>query len=110
MRKNCHSTYWIYFDDKSRLAQFRLQQILRPNEPASISANGSVEEILKITPASLFEAYESMLANDKIDIYVAGDINEEEIVAKLKKRYHLTIVHLRKFQQYSHNNILTMTM
>ena len=25
-----------------------------------------------------------MLANDKIDIYVAGDINEEEIVAKLK--------------------------
>lgn len=73
------------FDDKSRFAQFRLQQILRPNEPASISANGSVEEIQKITPASLFEAYQSMLANDKIDIYVAGDINEEEIVAKLKK-------------------------
>lgn len=73
------------FDDKSRFAQFRLQQILRPNEPASISANGSVEEIQKITPASLFEAYQSMLANDKIDIYVAGDINEEELVAKLKK-------------------------
>ncbi len=73
------------FDDKSRFAQFRLQQILRPNEPASISANGSVEEIQKITPSSLFEAYQSMLANDKIDIYVAGDINEEEIVAKLKK-------------------------
>lgn len=73
------------FDDKSRFAQFRLQQILRPNEPASISANGSVEEIQKITPASLYEAYQSMLANDKIDIYVAGDINEEEVVAKLRK-------------------------
>ncbi|MEK5231197.1 pitrilysin family protein [Lysinibacillus sp. FSL K6-0232] len=73
------------FDDKSRFAQFRLQQILRPNEPASISANGSVEEIQKITPASLFEAYQSMLANDKIDIYVAGDINEAEIVAKLQQ-------------------------
>ena len=36
------------FDDKSRFAQFRLQQILRPNEPASISANGSVEEIQKL--------------------------------------------------------------
>ena len=51
-----------------------------------------------------------MLANDKIDIYVAGDINEEEIVAKLKKRYHLMIVHLRKCQQYFHNNILPMIM
>ncbi|MDD1501296.1 pitrilysin family protein [Lysinibacillus sp. CNPSo 3705] len=73
------------FDDKSRYAQQRIQQILRPNEPASISANGTIEDIQKITPTSLFEAYQSMLANDKIDIYVAGDINEEEIVAKLKE-------------------------
>ncbi|TQR38235.1 insulinase family protein [Lysinibacillus sphaericus] len=73
------------FDDKSRFAQQRIQQILRPNEPASISANGTVEDIQKITPTSLFEAYQSMLANDKIDIYVAGDINEDEIVAKLKE-------------------------
>lgn len=73
------------FDDKSRFAQQRIQQILRPNEPASISANGTIEDIQKITPTSLFDAYQSMLANDKIDIYVAGDINEEEIVAKLKE-------------------------
>jgi len=73
------------FDDKSRFAQQRIQQILRPNEPASISANGTVEDIQKITPALLLEAYQSMLANDKIDIYVAGDINEDEIVAQLKK-------------------------
>ncbi|MGE7947247.1 EF-P 5-aminopentanol modification-associated protein YfmF [Lysinibacillus sp. NPDC093688] len=73
------------FDDKSRFAQQRIQQILRPNEPASISANGTIEDIQKITPASLFEAYQSMLANDKIDIYVAGDINEDEIVTQLKK-------------------------
>lgn len=73
------------FDDKSRFAQQRIQQILRPNEPASISANGTVEDIQKITPTTLFAAYQSMLADDKIDIYVAGDINEDEIVAKLQK-------------------------
>ncbi len=73
------------FDDKSRFAQMRLQEILRPNEPASISANGTVEDIQSITPASLVAAYESMLTTDKIDIYVAGDINEDELVAKLKK-------------------------
>lgn len=73
------------FDDKSRYAQMRLQEILRPNEPASISANGTVEDIENITPASLYAAYESMLTNDKIDIYVAGDINEDELVAQLKQ-------------------------
>ena len=73
------------FDDKSRFAQQRLQQILRPNEPASISANGTVEAIENITPASLLAAYESMLANDKIDIYIAGDVNEDEVVAKLQQ-------------------------
>jgi len=78
------------FDDKSRFAQVRLQQILRPNEPASISANGTVEDIQKISPTSLLETYQSMLANDKIDIYVAGDINEDEIVAKLKKALPFT--------------------
>ncbi|MFJ7730373.1 EF-P 5-aminopentanol modification-associated protein YfmF [Lysinibacillus sp. NPDC097231] len=78
------------FDDKSRFAQQRLQQILRPNEAASISANGTIEDIQNITPASLFEAYQSMLANDEIDIYVAGDINEDEIVAKLKKALPFT--------------------
>ena len=78
------------FDDKSRFAQVRLQQILRPNEPASISANGTVQDIQIITPTSLMEAYQSMLANDKIDIYVAGDINEDEIVAKLKKALPFT--------------------
>lgn len=73
------------FDDKSRFAQMRLQEILRPNEPASISANGTVEDIKNITPSSLLAAYESMLTTDKIDIYVAGDINEDELVAKLKE-------------------------
>ncbi|GLC87331.1 EF-P 5-aminopentanol modification-associated protein YfmF [Lysinibacillus piscis] len=72
------------FDDKARFAQQRLQQILRPDEPASISANGTVEDIQQITAQSLFATYQSMLANDTIDIYVAGDINEEEMVEKLR--------------------------
>ena len=33
------------FDDKSRYAQQRLMKIMRPNHPASISANGTVETV-----------------------------------------------------------------
>lgn len=73
------------FDDKSRLAQQRLTNILRPNHPASISANGSLEAVEAITPKSLVEAYEAMLANDVIDIYVVGDVDVEEMTAKLRQ-------------------------
>lgn len=72
------------FDDKSRFAQQRLLKILRPNSPASMSANGTKETISAVTPASLMEAYTSMLENDQIDIYIVGDVNVEEMTAKLK--------------------------
>ena len=73
------------FDDKSRYAQHRLMQILRPNHPASISANGTIETVKEVTPQSLKAAYDSMLQNDKVDIYVVGDINMEEITGKLRQ-------------------------
>ncbi|MEK5079716.1 pitrilysin family protein [Solibacillus sp. FSL W7-1436] len=72
------------FDDKSRYAQKRLTEIIRPNSAASFSANGNIEAVKAITPQSLTKTYEDMLANDVIDIYVVGDINVEEITRKLK--------------------------
>lgn len=72
------------FDDKSRYAQKRLTEIIRPNSAASISANGNIEAVKAITPQSLTKTYEDMLANDVIDIYVVGDINVEEMTEKLK--------------------------
>ncbi|MER1984827.1 MAG: pitrilysin family protein [Solibacillus sp.] len=73
------------FDDKSRLAQQRLLKILRPNHPASISANGTTSAVEAITASSLVKTYEDMLKNDTIDIYVVGDVDVEEMTAKLKE-------------------------
>ncbi|NLY80593.1 MAG: insulinase family protein [Lysinibacillus sp.] len=75
------------FDDKTRYAQQRLTQILRPNHPASIPASGSIDMVRKITPESLTEAYHSMINNDKIDIYVAGDIDVAEMEEKMKMAF-----------------------
>ena len=75
------------FDDKSRYAQKRLTEIIRPNSAASFSANGNIEAVKAITPQSLTKTYEDMLANDVIDIYVVGDINVEEMAEKLKAAF-----------------------
>ncbi|MGE7020305.1 EF-P 5-aminopentanol modification-associated protein YfmF [Solibacillus cecembensis] len=73
------------FDDKSRFAQKRIMEILRPNHPASISANGTIDAIKAISPESLTAAYEDMLNHDAIDIYVVGDIDVEQMIAKIKE-------------------------
>ncbi|AMO84758.1 Peptidase M16 inactive domain protein [Solibacillus isronensis B3W22] len=75
------------FDDKSRYAQKRLTEIIRPNSAASFSANGNIEAVKAITPQSLTKTYEDMLANDVIDIYVVGDINIEEMTHQLKAAF-----------------------
>lgn len=67
------------FDDKTRYAQTRLTQIMRPNHPASISANGTIDAVKNVTPQSLKKAYDSMIQNDRIDIYVIGDIDVESV-------------------------------
>ncbi|MGN7479461.1 EF-P 5-aminopentanol modification-associated protein YfmF [Solibacillus silvestris] len=72
------------FDDKSRYAQKRLTEILRPNSAASISANGTIDAVKAITPQSLTTTYEQMLANDLIDIYVVGDIDAEKMTEQIK--------------------------
>ncbi|MEG0471513.1 MAG: pitrilysin family protein [Solibacillus sp.] len=75
------------FDDKSRFAQKRIMEILRPNHPASISANGTIDEIKAISPESLAAAYENMLNDDVIDIYVVGDLDVEQMTAKIKAAF-----------------------
>jgi predicted Zn-dependent peptidase len=78
------------FDDKSRFAQQRLMKIMRPNHPASISANGTLETVQAITPESLTAAYQAMIENDVIDIYVVGDVDVEEMTAKLQQALPFT--------------------
>ena len=78
------------FDDKSRYAQKRLTEILRPNSPASMSANGTIDDVKAITPASLTKTYEDMLKNDVIDIYVVGDVDVEQMTAQIKKALPFT--------------------
>ena len=73
------------FDDKTRYAQHRLLQILRPNHPASTSSNGTLEALDEVTIHTLRDAYTSMLTQDAIDIYVVGDVNVEELTEKIKE-------------------------
>ncbi|MDM5332807.1 pitrilysin family protein [Ureibacillus composti] len=84
------------FDDKTRYAHQRLSQIMRPNHPASISANGTIETVDQITPESLTKAYQSMIDEDQIDIYVVGDVDVEAIKSQLQSALQFSDRDLKK--------------
>lgn len=67
------------FDDKMRYASTRLVEEMCADEPYALDASGKLEELEKVTAASLYEYYQKALSEDEIDLYVIGDVSEEEV-------------------------------
>lgn len=72
------------YDDKTRYAQKRMLELLRPGSAASAPSYGTEADVDALTSADLFAAYESMLNEDEIDIYVVGDIDEDDMTEKIR--------------------------
>ena len=72
------------YDDKTRYAQKRMLELLRPDSAASAPSYGTEEDVDALTSADLFAAYESMLNEDEIDIYIVGDIDEDDMTEKIR--------------------------
>ena len=68
--------------DKRAYAKNRCNEIMFENEVYGIHRYGTVEDIEKITPETLYEAYNEILSNSKILVCVSGGSfsNVEELV------------------------------
>ncbi len=75
------------YDDKTRYAQKRMLELIRPDSAASASSYGTEQDVEAITSAELFSSYESMLNEDEIDIYVVGDIDDNDMIEKIKSLF-----------------------
>lgn len=71
------------YDDKTRYAQFRMLELLRPDHPASVTANGTLEEVEKVTVDDLMSMYEEIINRDEVDIYVVGDVDAQSFAKEL---------------------------
>ncbi|MEF2095547.1 pitrilysin family protein [Bacillus sp. CFBP9009] len=72
-------------DDKMRYSAIRLVEEMCKNEPYALDASGNLQDLETITPESLFAYYKKVLAEDEIDLYVIGDIDESEVQALADK-------------------------
>jgi predicted Zn-dependent peptidase len=74
------------YDDKMRYSNLRLVQEMCKDEPYRLHVNGEIDHLEQITSASLYEYYKKALKEDKMDLYVVGDVSAEE-VSEYTKRF-----------------------
>lgn len=73
-------------DNKLKYTLFKLLETTK-DQPYSYNSYGYIEDLEKITPASIYEYYKSVLADDYVDIFVVGDVDATKIKNLLKKYF-----------------------
>lgn len=74
-------------DDKMSFANMRLIDEMCKGEAYSVHVHGYLEELEGIDASNLFNYYQTVLETDKVDIYVNGDINEDEVKQEIKDHF-----------------------
>ncbi|AZU61549.1 EF-P 5-aminopentanol modification-associated protein YfmF [Neobacillus mesonae] len=69
------------YDDKMRYSNVRLIEEMCKGEPYALQVNGEAEEVNAISYENLYSYYKKAFSEDEMDLYVVGDVNEEEVKA-----------------------------
>lgn len=75
-------------DSKLKYTLIKLLETTK-DKPYSYNSFGSLDDIEKISPVSLYDYYKSVLRDDGIDVFVVGDVDATEI-KKIFKKYFKT--------------------
>lgn len=66
-------------DDKMRYSNFRLVQEMCAGEPYALHVNGEIDDIAEINEQNLYAYYKQAFAEDELDLFIIGDVNEDEV-------------------------------
>ncbi|MFS0966671.1 EF-P 5-aminopentanol modification-associated protein YfmF [Enterococcus thailandicus] len=86
LEKNNLKTYLESLDeDKQTLASLALQRLyFEQTDAQRIPSFGTVKDLKEITAESLATYYQKVLAEDQVDIFVIGDVNETEVTEAIQ--------------------------
>ena len=71
-------------DNKAKYAYLRCQEEMYKDKPFGLFKYGNIEDIETITPENLYEYYQKLLSECKIDIFISGNIEETKVVEIIK--------------------------
>ncbi|NGP44072.1 insulinase family protein [Bacillaceae bacterium SIJ1] len=74
-------------DDKMRYAGVRLIEEMCANEVFRLHPYGERQAIRELEMAELVRMYQAVLMNDQMDLYVVGDVEEDDVIALVSRHF-----------------------
>ena len=79
-------------EDASSYSLMRMAEAFSKDTPVSYHMIGYLEDLDKVDEENLYDYYKKMLEKDFVDIFVVGDVKEEEITSLIKKNFKFKTV------------------
>ena len=89
VKTNCRSNLNSIKEDSANYSLIRMLEELDNDAPSSIRLTGYLEDIDKINENNLYEYYTNMIKSDLVDIFVLGEINEDEVMKMFREFFKL---------------------
>lgn len=85
VKKEIRDEIITYFDNPSVLGKQRLFEIMDPDSSLSYSDYGTLDDLEKITPESLYKYYVEFLKTSIVDIYACGSFDNTKLKEYIMK-------------------------
>ena len=76
----------------SKIACKKALELMDKDSPSSLLVSGTKEDVLKITPASLYEHYKKFFKDHVCNIFIIGSVDMDYIVKLIKKYFQNRII------------------
>ncbi len=104
VKNNAENSINSLKEDPADYALVRMAEAFNKDCPISYRMCGYLDDLEKITTKNLYEYYTKFINKDFVDIFVIGDVLEEDIIPIIKKHFKFKVVK-RKKVPYIINNL-----
>ena len=78
-KKNIYDILISEKDNPGHYSMMELKKIIDKDSPISYNSNGYLEDLDKINESNLYEYYQNLLKTNLIDVFVIGDVDNNQI-------------------------------
>lgn len=83
-------------ENSDKLAIINALKTMDETSSSSFKVLGTLDDLERITPSSLYDAYEELFNHSNCDIFVIGDINTDEVTNIIKENFKNRVIKLSR--------------
>ena len=96
VKTTCRSALESIKENTSNYCLIKMFELFDKDSPCSYRMMGYLEDLDKINTENLYEHYLDMLKSDLVDIFVIGEINEDEVTKLIKENMNINTLKKQK--------------